>query len=260
MYLEELIKRLEEHSPVSFAEEWDNPGLMCGRGRKEVNSVLISVDATDEVVDEAVLLGVDLLLTHHPLIFGSVSHVTDDDMTGRRLLKLISSDIACYAMHTNFDVIGMADDAADRMELSDREVLMVTSEDSISKEGIGRVGKLPQEMSLEDCAEMVKDVFLIDSVRIFGDPSKRIRKAAISPGSGKGMSRYAISAGADVLITGDIGHHDGIDAVAQGLAVIDAGHWGIEKIFCSYMKDFMRKEIPELTVNIASQTPPFVVV
>jgi putative NIF3 family GTP cyclohydrolase 1 type 2 len=115
-------------------------------------------------------------------------------------------------------------------------------------------------MSLEDCAEMVKDVFLIDSVRIFGDPSKRIRKAAISPGSGKGMSRYAISAGADVLITGDIGHHDGIDAVAQGLAVIDAGHWGIEKIFCSYMKDFMRKEIPELTVNIASQTPPFIVV
>lgn len=260
MFLEEVIAKLEELSPPSFAESWDNSGLMCGRNRKEVKNILLSVDATDPVVEEAVLTGADLLLTHHPLIFTSISHISENDITGRRLLKLISSDIACYAMHTNFDVVGMADEAADRLDLKERSVLMVTSEDALSKEGIGRVGDLGQEMTLADCAEMVKDVFLVDSVRVYGDPAKKVKRAAISPGSGKKMSKYAIAASADVLITGDMDHHEGIDAVASGLAVIDAGHWGIEKIFCTYMRDFILKEMPGMNVSIASQASPFTVI
>ena len=107
---------------------------------------------------------------------------------------------------------------------------------------------------------MVKDVFLVDSVRVYGDPAKKVKRAAISPGSGKKMSKYAIAASADVLITGDMDHHEGIDAVASGLAVIDAGHWGIEKIFCTYMRDFILKEMPGINVSIASQTSPFTVI
>ena len=112
----------------------------------------------------------DLLLTHHPLIFPSISHISDKDIVGRRLLKLIAEDVACYAMHTNFDVVGMADEAADRIELSGRKVLMVTHKDQLTEEGIGRAGELPYEMTLKECAEMVKEVFMIDNVRIFGDP------------------------------------------------------------------------------------------
>ncbi len=259
MNLREVIHELEQLSPPSFAEEWDNSGLMCGRDQKEIGKILLSVDATDEVVEEAVLGGADLLLTHHPLIFPSIRHITEEDIIGRRLLKLIGADVACYAMHTNFDVMGMADEAADRLGLLDREVLMVTFEDTLSKEGIGRVGNLDQLISLKDCVDMVKEAFFLENVRLFGDPERKVQRVAISPGSGKKMSQYAIAAGAEVLITGDIDHHEGIDAVAAGLSVIDAGHYGIEKIFVSYMRDFLRKKMPFMEVELASQSEPFIV-
>ena len=139
MTLGEIIEELEQLSPPSFAEKWDNSGLMCGRKKKEVKSILLSVDATDEAVEEAVLSEADLLLTHHPLIFPSISHITEEDIVGRRLLKLIGADVTCYAMHTNFDVMGMADEAADRLGLSEREVLQVTFEDAISKDTEGQL-------------------------------------------------------------------------------------------------------------------------
>ena len=260
MLLKEVIAELEALSPPDFAEKWDNSGLMCGREKKEINKILLAVDATDEVVEEAILSEADLLLTHHPLIFPTISSVTEKDIVGRRLLKLIQADVCCYAMHTNFDVIGMADEAADKLNLTDRKVLDVLYEDTLSQEGIGRVGLLPREISLRECAELVKEVFLLDDVRVFGDLDKRIRKAAISPGAGKKMSKHALKAGAEVLITGDIDHHEGIDSVAAGLCVIDAGHYGIEKIFVDYMKDFILRNMPNITVIRASQKTPFVVI
>ena len=260
MKLKDVMGKLEELSPLAMAEEWDNSGLMCGRKDKEVSSVLMAVDATDEVIEEAVLSGADLLLTHHPLIFKSIRSVTEDSLTGRRLLKLIQADVACYAMHTNFDVIGMADEAADRLGLKDPEVLEVTFEDSLSKEGIGRCGDLRVSMSLKECAEMVKEVFLVENVRVYGNLKDRISRVAISPGSGSHMAEYALKCRADVLITGDIDHHEGIDALACGLNIIDAGHFGIEKIFVSYMKDYFMKEMPEMEVSAASQKEPFITV
>ena len=259
MTLGEIIEELEQLSPPSFAEKWDNSGLMCGRKKKEVKSILLSVDATDEVVEEAVLSEADLLLTHHPLIFPSISHITEDDITGRRLLKLIGADVACYAMHTNFDVMGMADEAADRLGLSDREVLQVTFEDSISKEGIGRVGMLPQEMSVSDCAELVKEVFLLEHVNVFGDLSRMIRKVAVSPGSGKDMIKDALQAGAEVLITGEA-RLDVVKVLPEdGKAAVGERHYGIEKLFVKYMKDFLRSRFPELEVHSASQKEPYIV-
>ncbi|MCR5119279.1 MAG: Nif3-like dinuclear metal center hexameric protein [Lachnospiraceae bacterium] len=260
MKLKDVMIKLEELSPQAMAEDWDNSGLMCGRGDSEISSVLLAVDATDEVIEEAVLSGADLLLTHHPLIFKGIKSVTEDHLTGRRLLKLIQADVACYAMHTNFDVIGMADEAADRLGLQDPEVLQVTFEDSLSKEGIGRCGKLKTPMSLKECAELVKEVFLIDSVRVYGDLKAKISRVAISPGSGKHMSEYALRCGAEVLITGDIDHHEGTDAVALGLNIIDAGHFGLEKIFVGYLKDYFMKEMPEIEVSAASQKEPFITV
>lgn len=259
MTAEELIQELENLSPPAFAEKWDNSGLLCGRKKKEIRKILLAVDATDEVVEEAVLAEVDMLITHHPLIFPNVSGITEDDFIGRRLLKLIQADVCCYAMHTNFDVMGMADEAADKIGMTQREVLMVTYEDAISKEGIGRVGKLAQEITLAECAELVKEAFLLDNVRVYGDLESKVRMVAVSPGSGKKMSQYALAAEAQVLITGDIDHHEGIDSVAQGLAIIDAGHYGIEKIFVSYMKEFILHKMPEVAVICASQKPPFVV-
>lgn len=252
-----VIESLERLSPPSFAESWDNVGLLAGRRDKAVEKICIALDATDEVVEEAVRKGADMLLTHHPLIFSAIKRVNADDFIGRRIVKLLQNDISYYAMHTNFDVMGMADAAADEMGLKDRQVLDITYEDEIAKEGIGRYGKLPQVMSLEECASYVKEVFRLESVKIYGEPGRAVECAAISPGSGKSMIKPAIAAGAEVLITGDIEHHEGLDAMAQGLMVIDAGHYGIEKIFVPYMAEYMQREFPRLEVFAAREKNPF---
>ncbi len=259
MRCSEVMSILENMSPVAFAESWDNVGLLVGREDKTVHKVMIALDATDDVVEQAVLQGVDMLLTHHPLLFSSIKRITEADFIGRRLLKLIKNDICYYAMHTNFDVMGMADAAADAIGLHRCQVLDITFEDEIAKEGIGRIGRLPQKMSLEQIAGLCKDAFSIDKVRIYGEPEADMEMAAIVPGSGKDYIQAALEKGADVLITGDIGHHNGLDAREQGLAIIDAGHYGIEKLFVSYMEEFFADQMPELAVIKAVEKPPFYV-
>lgn len=260
MRCSEIMNTLETLSPVMFAENWDNVGLLVGREDKTVHRIMIALDATDDVIEQAVLQGVDLLLTHHPLLFSSIKRITEADFIGRRLLKLIRNDICYYAMHTNFDVMGMADAAADALGLQRCEVLEITYEDDIAKEGIGRIGQFPHKMTLEQMAGLCKNAFFIDKVRLYGEAETEIEVAAIVPGSGKDYINAAIAKGADVLITGDIGHHNGLDAIEQGLAVIDAGHYGIEKLFVPYMEDFFAGQMPELEVIKAIQKPPFYVV
>lgn len=257
MRCKDIYEHLEQLSPVSFAQSWDNVGLLVGREERQVNRIFVALDATDEVVDEAVRVEADMLLTHHPLIFDGIKNVSDSDFIGRRIVRLIRYDICYYAMHTNFDVMGMADAAADELKLEHREVLDVTYEDELSREGIGRIGELNQKLSLIECARYVKECFHIGNVRMYGEPSQKVRKIAICPGSGKDFIKTAIDKKVDVLITGDIGHHDGIDAVAQGLAVIDASHYGLEKIFIPYMRDFLHRELPELEVICAEYKPPY---
>lgn len=259
MKCNEIIEMLETLSPAMYAEEWDNIGLLAGRRDKEVGIIYIALDATEEVIEDAVRVGADLLLTHHPLIFKKLNSVTTDDFIGRRIYKLIQNDISCYAMHTNFDVMGMADAAADELSLKDREVLNVTYEDDISKEGCGRVGQLAERMSVADCAELVKKRFKVPTVRIFGEPGDIVEFAAVMPGSGGDYVSDAIAAGADVMITGDISHHVGIDAAAQGLNIIDAGHYGIEKLFIPYMEEFLKRELSGVRICTAEPKEPFIV-
>lgn len=257
MKCSEVIACLEKIAPCYFAEKWDNVGLLAGRENKEVKKILLALDPTSEVVEEAVSWGADLLITHHPLIFSGLKSVTTSDFIGKRVFNLVFQDICYYAMHTNFDVMGMADAVADLLELEKCQVLDVTFQDEISKEGIGRMGELSRTMSLEECAKYVKDKCKVSSVKVFGNPDKLIDVVALIPGSGKSYVDLAIKKGAQVVITGDIDHHNGLDAVERGLAVIDAGHYGLEKIFTSYMEEVLRRELPELKIKRAVEKEPF---
>lgn len=265
-----IIKILDGLAPQEYACEWDNVGLLCGSIDKEIKSIYIALDATDEVIEEAAAMGADLLLTHHPLIFSGLKRVTSDDCTGRRIMRLIQSDMAYYAMHTNFDVCVMADLAAEQMGLSDTAVLEETGVRDGSTCGIGVVGKLPEHkgrsgdrmntMRLADCAELVKKSFAVEHVKVFGNPESTVCRAALCPGSGSSVISKAIKLGADVLITGDIGHHGGIDAAADGLSIIDAGHYGLEHIFVSYMADYCKEHMSGLAVYQREHIPPFVMI
>ena len=101
----DVIRKLEELSPLAYAESWDNPGLLAGRTDKEIKRIYIAVDATTEAIAEAESVGADMLLTHHPLIFKGIKKVNSEDFIGRRILTLLHADMCYYAMHTNFDVM-----------------------------------------------------------------------------------------------------------------------------------------------------------
>jgi dinuclear metal center YbgI/SA1388 family protein len=256
MKLEDVIAQLEQLCPPQFAVSWDNSGLQVGRYDQEIFSVCLALDATSPVIEFAIEQGADLLITHHPLLFAGLKQIHDRAFVGRRVIDLIRNAIACYAMHTNFDVMGMADAAADLLKLRDREVLEVTYEDDVSKEGIGRIGRLQEHMKLDEFAAFVRDAFSLDQVRVFGNGNDTVITCAILPGSGKEEIDLAAAAGADVYVTGDLNHHAGIDAVEKGIAVIDAGHYGVEKLFVPYMRDYLRRELPGLKIITAPEGEP----
>ena len=255
MLCKDVMAVIEGSYARRYAMEWDNVGLLVGRDDKEIERIYVALDAGDEVIAEAARLGADLLVTHHPLIFGGMKQITNQDFIGRRVLELARRDISYYAMHTNYDVMGMAELAASFLELTDTFVL----EEVFDGEGIGRVGSLPQEMSLRECAELVKERFHLPNVKIFGDLNKTVKIAALSPGAGKSMAKPALLSGADVLITGDIDHHTGIDMEDCGMAIIDAGHYGIEHIFIEDLRKFLESNFPELAVYTEAVRQPFVV-
>ena len=260
MLCKEIIQVIEATYPRNAALYFDNVGLLAGRSEKEVNRVYLALDATDEIITRAVEAGADMLVTHHPLIFSPLKKVTDEDFVSRRVMRLIQNDISYYAMHTNYDVLGMAELAEKILDIRDTQVLDVTGADGEREEGIGRIGRLEREMSLEECCVYVKHKLNLGSIKVFGDMNRRVRTLAVSPGSGKSAIKPAIQKGADVLVTGDIGHHDGIDAVEQGLAVIDAGHYGTEYIFIDDMKRFFAQKLPGLEVETAPVIHPFQVI
>lgn len=253
MRCQDILDKIEARYPRKYACDWDNVGLLAGSREREVDTVYIALDATDEVVDAASECGAQLLLTHHPMIFGGLKSVTTDDYVGERLIRLIRNDISYYAMHTNYDVMGMAELAADMLDLKDRRVL----EEVLDGEGIGRVGDLSRSMTLEECANFVKERFGLPNVKIFGELEKQVQRAAICPGSGKSEAKPALSMGAEVYITGDIDHHTGIDMADCGMAIIDAGHYGVEHIYIADMEQFLKESCPELRVYTAPVKQPF---
>ena len=260
MLCKEIMQVIEATYPRSAALDFDNVGLLAGRAEKEVNRVYLALDATDGVIDRAVEAGADMLITHHPLIFSPLKKVTDEDFISRRVVRLIQNDIAYYAMHTNYDVLGMAALSEKILGIKNTQVLDVTMSEDGREEGIGRIGELEKPMTLEECCVYVKHRLKLGSLKVFGDMDQKVSRLAISPGSGRSAVAPAIAKGADVLVTGDIGHHDGLDAVGQGLAVIDAGHYGTEYIFIDDMKRFLEEKLPVLEVVTTPIVHPFQVI
>ena len=243
----ELIEWLNEHHPQKFAEDWDNVGLLVGDDQKEISHVFLALDLTEAVLDEAVAAGADMILTHHPMIFSGIKKINNHTFTGRKILRLIKEDIPYFAMHTNYDVIGMADLSAEHLKLQDTRVLTVTDESGEQPEGFGRVGKY------------VKECNHLPDVRVYGDLDRKIETVAICTGSGKSMIGDVMAAGADVYVTGDIDYHTAIDTMADGLAIVDAGHYGTEYIFAEAMEKELNEAFSALKTTCASVKNPYTV-
>lgn len=258
MTVEKIIALLNQQAPEASALDWDNVGLLVGDKDWPVDKVYIALDATDEVIEDAINQGAQMIITHHPMIFTSVNKVTGDHFVGRRIITLIEHRVAVYAMHTNFDIHGMTDIAKNVLGIKQSVVLDVCEEDEEHNEyGIGCVGMMEDAMTLEQFAAFVRDSFHLSHVKVFGDAETEVRMVAIAPGSGKSEIGPAIRKAADVLVTGDIDHHSGIDAVAKGIAIVDAGHYGIEHIFIEYIGNYLKGKTGTLEVIYAKEKEPF---
>lgn len=260
MKVSELTGWLEEHYPACAAEDWDNVGFLVGDDTREVHHVFLALDLTGDTLEEAVLAGADMIVTHHPMIFKGMKKINNHDFVGRKVLALIRHQIQYYAMHTNYDILGMAELSADCLGLTHTRVLSVTREDGEHPEGLGRVGMLPEKMTLKECALFVKEAFHLGDVKVYGNPEKEVSCAAVCTGSGKSLMKEVLLSGAQVYITGDIDHHTGLDAVEQGLCLIDAGHYGTEYIFMEAMKKQLGEAFPELQISCAGVKTPYTIV
>ncbi len=264
MKCNDILLQLEETFPSEKAYSWDNVGLLVGRDDKEVNKIYVALDLTDAILFEAIKWGADMIITHHPLIFSSLKKVNNQNYITNRVVELLRNDIAYYAMHTNYDVVRMADLASQKLGLINANPLEPSLENP--EEGLGKIGETSYEMTLEEYANYVKTTFGLSTVKVFGGDysdvksmNKKIKRVAILPGSGKSAIQAAITKKADVLITGDIGHHEGIDAYDQGLIILDAGHYGIEHIFVEDIGVYLHKLYNQagIEIKVANIQHPF---
>lgn len=248
---QEIIDCLEMLSPPSYACDWDNVGLLVGRRDKDVRRVMVALDATKEVIREAVEQQADMLITHHPMIFSSLKQINGDDFTAEKVLTLAENGICYYAMHTNFDAKGgMAELAAGEqfLALTETSPIEECEEEGV---GMGRYGKLPNPMTAEEVCKYVKEKFQIPFVTLYEskeNQGKVYERIAVMPGSGKSDKKLVAKKGYDLYLTGDFGHHDGLDAMEMGLTVIDATHYGLEHIFITYVSRYLWEEAPGVTI------------
>lgn len=259
MKVGELADAIEEIYPHYLAEKWDNSGLLCGSRESRIKKVMTALDASMDVIGEAVLCGANMIVTHHPIMFSGVKKITMDDIDGKIIYSLIKNNISLFSAHTNLDNSehGLNKYAADLMELENQRILV--PHESVIGAGIGIIGDISRkkDMDVKDIAEEVKRVFKIEYVRFTGSENKKVRKAAIVTGSGGDFVKAAARASADVLITGDIKYHTALEADLMGITVIDAGHYATEIMAADIFADIIKNAAPGIEVIKSSQKDVF---
>ena len=237
--LKDILELLEEVAPSHLAEPWDNPGLQVGSHSQKIGKIFAALDATPESLQAAHMRGARLLLTHHPLIFRPLSRVDSDGFPGNTILEAGKRGIAVVAAHTNLDAAagGINDILADLLGLKSVEVLQET--EGFEGAGLGRIGNLKESCALQEFSETVKHVLDVDKLRIVGTTDRKIRRIAVVGGSGASLISLASQKGADVLLTGDVGYHNAMEARLLGIALVDGGHFPTEKAaFTVFAKRF----------------------
>ncbi|MDO0927954.1 Nif3-like dinuclear metal center hexameric protein [Streptomyces sp. TG1A-8] len=235
--LSEVIAALENLWPAERAESWDAVGTVVGDPGQEVTRVLFAVDPVRETVEEAVRLGADLLVTHHPLYLRGTTTVAASTSKGRIVHTLIKNDIALHVAHTNADTAdpGVSDALAGALDLRVVGPLVPDPADPAGRRGLGRVCALDHPLTVRELAARAAERLpaTAQGVRVAGDPDAVVRTIAVSGGSGDSLFDQVRAAGVDAFLTADLRHHPASEAVAHSpLALLDAAHWATEWPWC----------------------------
>ena len=257
----EIINYMEQYAPSRLSQSWDNTGLLIGDPQQQINKVLVALDATPEVIGEAIEKGVELIITHHPLIFKPISNIKKDNPLGDYIISLIKNNISLYSAHTNLDMAvgGVNDTLATVLQLEDIHVLqsqlseklnIFNIENSKEEYGFAKIGKLNESKNLASFAEVVKKLLGITRVKIVGDVNKIINSVVVTSGAYSSIAKVAKDRGADAIVTGDLKYHDAREIEDYGLCAIDAGHFATENIIVQVIIDYITNIITEQNINI----------
>lgn len=249
--IKDILDRLEEIAPTALAEPWDNPGLQVGSYSQEITKIFLSLDPTLKALRSAERRNAQLLFTHHPLIFKPLSRLDINTHPGDVIVEAVKSRVSVIAAHTNLDMAkgGINDILADLLELQHVEVL--EKKDEAEYAGMGRIGDLPAAVRLSVLVEKVKRVFGTEQMKVVGREDEQVGRLAVVGGSGGSLVSLAFKKGADLLVTGDIGHHHALEAESLGIALIDAGHFHTEKTAFGAFAERLRAMVTEWGWKVA---------
>lgn len=228
MKISEIAAILEKEFPPAAAEEWDNVGLLAGRGNTDVKRALLTLDVTPSVVEEAIKAGAQLIISHHPMMFDGVKRLVSDNAEGRMLLTLCEHKIAVYAAHTNMDSAkrGLNAELASIFAL---QKPVPVEPNRIAGAGLGRIGDLKSPVTAYEFALQAKRL-LSTPVRLCGNRDRIVKRVAVGSGACDDIVPRALEMGADLILTGDCKYHRCLSFVDMGAVVIDAGHYPTEII------------------------------
>ncbi|MFD7162040.1 Nif3-like dinuclear metal center hexameric protein [Streptomyces violascens] len=235
--LSEVIAALDALWPPERAEGWDAVGTVCGDPDAEIHRVLFAVDPVQDIVDEALKLGADLVVTHHPLYLRGTTSVAAGHFKGRVVHTLIKHDIALHVAHTNADTAdpGVSDALAGALDLRVVRPLVPDASDPSGRRGLGRICELDPPMTLGEFAARAAARLPATSqgIRVAGDLEATVRTVAVSGGSGDSLFDAVRASGADVFLTADLRHHPVSEATQHSpLGLVDAAHWATEWPWC----------------------------
>jgi dinuclear metal center YbgI/SA1388 family protein len=235
MILKDVMAVLDTIAPFEGAQEWDNVGLMVGDLESPINSVLVALDPSLEVIHKAKESKIDLLLTHHPLLLKPIARIDLQDVIAKKIAMLILARINLISMHTNLDKApgGVADELAKRLALND-----------VRPHGYMRIGFINKPTTLNDWVTAL----CVRSARLI-DVGRDVSMVALCPGSGMEYWEKALSLGCDTFVTGDVRYHAGLDAKEAGMNVVDLGHFGTEEIIVTPLAERLKQELKGVAVN-----------
>ncbi|HCW54623.1 MAG TPA: Nif3-like dinuclear metal center hexameric protein [Clostridium sp.] len=243
----EIIKEIEKVAPKFLREDYDNVGMMVGDEDTELKKVLMALDCTKEVIEEALSLKCEMIITHHPLFFRKPNSIVRGNLTGDKVLELIKNDINLYACHTNLDSAenGINKTIVDMLGYKSSSIMEPSKRKGYESCGIGRIVKLDETVELNDIIDNVKKKLNIKNLRV-ARGCEKVNTIAIINGSGQDFFGMAKNMGADCIITGDTTYHFVSDYKEMGISIIDAGHFGTEYSVFLKTLEFLKNEFKDV--------------
>ncbi|MCP5479824.1 MAG: Nif3-like dinuclear metal center hexameric protein [Spirochaetales bacterium] len=248
----DLCDALEQLAPPQLAEDYDNVGLLVGDRHARVASVLVALDVTPAILEEAKAVGASMVVSHHPIWFRPRRTLVGDDFAGVQIVSAIRSNIALFACHTNLDnhTQGVNRTIADRLDLQDCSPLRPREQGPPTVcAGSGLVGRLRQALDAEELLSLVRERFNSACIRYAPGPG-RIERVAVCGGAGSFLLEDAVQHGADAYITADVTYHHFFEARSR-ILFMDIGHYESEQFAVSLLETFLKKEFPGIVVRAA---------